>query len=609
MVDKNDEEIEEFIDGCSSKEFKDIESTKVIHSNLLVINEILEPLNEAEIFFENPTLKINKTVRNKLQIVIPQNKFINSEDLNIIKDIKYFQKTYEENADETNKTIEKVKNNFIELGKSVKSLIELIEKVKNEYFNTIKQMVTPIIDKIKNIEKFDTKRFDKETLKTFEKKKKELDNKIKSYDKNLANIIKELKEVFNRINKNIKSYLKLMNELDQPINTMIQEIEKIFNEFEDKSKLFVKILIESPEERPKAFELFEDIKKLNKLIIRKINEYETNLYVQEKELKNKKNECSNDFDNIKILNNESSKKLNNLIEDAKEVQKLVNELLEFCSLPQIKGEIKEYKGLQLDEIKKGVVEGTENIIEANKKLEVDITKLKKFVKEKEELINDLITLDLVFIMDITGSMRDHLNFAKEKIISIINLITSNSTMQVNLGFIGYRDDLDTKIYEYLIYPELTKEIEKVKVFISNAQVGGGGNCEDMAGGLNLALNYKWKGRSRFALLIADTPCHGIQYHEVPNFDSHPQGDPRYDVVEIIKNYARKNINLVCLNITQLTVKLYNNFVDYYQKGRKNNNTANIYVDILGSETQKLAEMIVNNAKKFYEKRHETEPIF
>ena len=111
------------------------------------------------------------------------------------------------------------------------------------------------------------------------------------------------------------------------------------------------------------------------------------------------------------------------------------------------------------------------------------------------------------------------------------------------------------------------------------------------------------------MLIADTPCHGIQYHEVPNFDSHPQGDPRYDVVEIIKNYARKNINLVCLNITQLTVKLYNNFVDYYQKGRKNNNTANIYVDILGSETQKLAEMIVNNAKKFYEKRHETEPIF
>ena len=135
-------------------------------------------------------MKINKTVRNKLQIVIPQNKFINSEDQNIIKDIKYFQKTYEENADETNSTIEKVKNNFIELGKSVKSLVELIEKVKNEYFDTIKQMVTPIIDKIKNIEKFDTKRFDKETLKTFEKKKKELDNKIKSYDKNLANIIK-----------------------------------------------------------------------------------------------------------------------------------------------------------------------------------------------------------------------------------------------------------------------------------------------------------------------------------------------------------------------------------------------------------------------------------
>ena len=46
----------------------------------------------------------------------------------------------------------------------------------------------------------------------------------------------------------------------------------------------------------------------------------------------------------------------------------------------------------------------------------------------------------------------------------------------------------------------------VKNFIKSAKVGGGGDCEDMAG-CNSALNYKWKNRSRFAMLIADRPCH------------------------------------------------------------------------------------------------------
>ena len=607
-MDDKDEEIEELIEICDTQMYKSIESAKEIHSNFEVINEILEPLNEANIFFSNPGLKINKTLRYKLQIIVPQNKIINSEEQNLIKDIQYFQKNYEESAIETNNTIDKVKKNFIELSESVKSLTEIIEKVKNEYFVTIKQMVDPIINKIKNIEGFDCKKFDSETLKAFETKKKELDKKSKLYDKNLANIGKDLKDIFKQISANIKKYLDLLNNLDGPINTMIEEIEKIFNDFEDKSKLFISTLIDNPNEKDKAFETFKEIKKLNELISRSITQYEIKLNSGEKELKAKQIECSNDFDKIISSNEESSTKLNNLQQEAKEVQTLLNELLEFCSLPQLKNEIKEYKGLQLEEIKKKVIESTDNIMEANKKLEVDASKLKKYVKEKEELINELITLDLVFIMDITGSMGIHLEFAKTKILSIINLITKNSTVEVKLGFVGYRDYLDSRD-EYLIYPELTNEVEKVKQFISSAQVGGGGDCEDMPGGLTSALNYKWKGRSRFALLIADVPCHGIQYHGVKGFDRFPQGDSKYNVIEIIKSFAKKNINLVCLNITENTIKLYNNFIDYYNQGKKANNTADIFVGYLGNDEEKLANLIANHAKKFYEKRHETEPDF
>ena len=603
-MDENDEKIEEFVNQCTTENLKDIESAKEICSNFEVINEILQSLNETEIFFENPGLKINKTIRNKLQIIIPLNKITNNEDLNILRDIQFFQKCYEESALEGNKTIENIKKCFIDLSQSVKSLIDLIEKVQKEYFKTIQQMVNPIIIKMKNIEKFDKKKFGKDSLKIFEQKEKSLNKKIKSYDKNLTTIIKDLKEVFKKIKANIKIYLELMNNLDQPINDMIEGIENTFNDFEYKSKLFFDILINKPEEKNKAFETFDEIKILNTVTLKIISDFQTHLYNNEKNLKTKKTECSNDFNEIIASNNESSKKLNNVLHEAREVQGELNELLEFCSLPKIKEQIKEYKGLQIEEIKEKVIEGTDNIIQANKKIEVDTTKLKKYIKEKEEVIYNLISLDLVFVMDITGSMEKYLNF-ENKILQIIQLITKNSTMQVNLGFVGYRDDLDNKV-DYLIYPELTNEIEKVKNFISLARVGGGGNCEDMGGGLNTALKYEWKGRSRFVLLIADVPCHGVQYHEVQNFDSFPQGDPRYNIIEIIKGYAEKNINLFCLNLTQLTVKLYNNFVDYYTQGKKSNNTADIYVGYLDNDTEKLANIIINNAKKFYEKRHETE---
>ena len=145
---------------------------------------------------------------------------------------------------------------------------------------------------------------------------------------------------------------------------------------------------------------------------------------------------------------------------------------------------------------------------------------------------------------------------------------------------------------------------KVKEFISSAKADGGKDCEDRGGGLQYALNYKWASNTRFAILIADAPCHGEQYHVVKKFDSQTKGD-KYKIVQLVKQFAEKNINLICLNITELTVKLYNNFVDYYQKGRKNDKSSSIYVGIFEENkgTDYLVDLIVKHAKEHYEKRH------
>ena len=177
----------------------------------------------------------------------------------------------------------------------------------------------------------------------------------------------------------------------------------------------------------------------------------------------------------------------------------------------------------------------DNQILADKK-KVDLKDIRliiqSFVKEKGEILNQFFSLDLVFIMDITGSMERFIDFTKEKIISIINNITEETTVQVRLGFIGYRDYLDDKDWEYYKYPELTNDAVAFKRAVESIKVGGGGDCEDMVGGLVNALEYDWNSNTKFALLIADTPCHGIQYHEVPDFDSHKEGDPKYKIDEV-----------------------------------------------------------------------------
>ena len=275
-----------------------------------------------------------------------------------------------------------------------------------------------------------------------------------------------------------------------------------------------------------------------------------------------------------------------------------------CSLKQIKSDIKEYNGLLIDKIKKGVIEGTDIIILTNKKLEVDITRLKKFVQEKEKEKNDAISLDLAFIMDATGSMGEYLEFAKKQIISVIDSITKDSSAMVKLGFVGYKDYLEGE-HKYIIFPKLTNKIEEVKNFIKSAKVEGGGDeCEDMVGGLNSALNYDWESSSRFAMLIADAPCHGVQYHGMPDLDSHPDGDPKYKIDEIVQKFAEKNINLLCLNLKPTTKQLYDNFKKYFEKGKKSTSNCDIIVEEFNKEPIKLANIIVSKAKIFYEKRHD-----
>ena len=211
-----DEEIEIFFGTLNKDDFKKLSSASVIVDNFESMNEIIEPLRDTENEFQNPSLKIAKMIRNKIQIIAPR-KELDKKNSNYIKDLLNFQKGYEKNAEETNKTIGQIKNNFIELSKSITSLKELIEEIRKKYFGQVQIMMAPFIKKNELLQNFDKSKLSGDKLKTYEEQNKKLDKRIDEYDKNLANIIKDLKKVFYRINLNIKGYVENLKKLDEPI--------------------------------------------------------------------------------------------------------------------------------------------------------------------------------------------------------------------------------------------------------------------------------------------------------------------------------------------------------------------------------------------------------
>lgn len=605
MDDEVDRLIDEFLGKMNLEEFQAIQSAKEIDSNFSVLNDALEPMNETQIIFENPELKINKKIRNKVLVVIPV-KANNPEDNNFLKDIKLYKEIYELDAKKTNELVESVKENFSNLSGSVKALINSVEKSKSEYFETIRLMMSPMTAQVEKLNKIDINKFNKEKKLNYEDKRKRLDDKIKEYDNSFSKIISEKKEIIENVNQNLLTYIDLMNKLDGPINQMIDEIENIFETFEEKSKNFINIIMtySNSEEKKTAMKIFNEIQDINTKIVSLINNYSAQLVQNKKDIEKKIQGCNNDLENIRQNNMASSENMTKLQEETKNIIKEINEILKFCwvkeKIPQI---TRDLKGFQLYDIKSKMQEGTKNVIKANEKLEVNLSELKAFVKEKEEILNQFFSLDLVFIMDITGSMEKFVDFTKEKINSIINKIKEETTVIVRLGFVGYRDYLDNKNMEYYKFPELSTDVEFFRTSLASVKVGGGGDCEDMVGGLVNALEYDWKSNTKFAFLIADAPCHGIQFHEVANFDTHDEGDSKYKIDDVVKQYATKNINLLCLNIDEKTRKLYENFIKYYNRGKKNNSLANIEIHDF-TETEKLASIIVTKSKEFYAKRYD-----
>ena len=116
------------------------------------------------------------------------------------------------------------------------------------------------------------------------------------------------------------------------------------------------------------------------------------------------------------------------------------------------------------------------------------------------------SLDLLFILDMTGSMSPYINYVKKYLLDIIDGIVKECPgININIGYIGYRD-----YYEDYIDIDFTQDTKLVKSIISNVYASGGGYHipEDVSLAFELALNKTWKNNAKLAVFIADAPEYG-----------------------------------------------------------------------------------------------------
>ena len=114
-------------------------------------------------------------------------------------------------------------------------------------------------------------------------------------------------------------------------------------------------------------------------------------------------------------------------------------------------------------------------------------------------------------------------------------------------------------------------------------IGGGDDAEDVAGGLNSGLNMNWRSNARYAILIADAPGHGKQYHTEEVQDDYESGDPNGLVLEeLMEKYVDNNINLCLTRIDEYTDIMFDRMIKAY-KARSEKSTEKPKIEVINYE--------------------------
>lgn len=159
----------------------------------------------------------------------------------------------------------------------------------------------------------------------------------------------------------------------------------------------------------------------------------------------------------------------------------------------------------------------------------------------------LWNLDVVFVVDATGSMRDDIKAVRDNLHYIVeSLKKRKEELSVRFGMVAYRDHPpEDKTYVTKSYP-LTDNLDAVYRFIDSLEIGGGGDPpEAVVDGLWAAYNFNWRPNAyKVIILIGDAPPHGYAKFSlpIPNVrDKWPNGCPAgLDIFQVVRTFRTRS---------------------------------------------------------------------
>jgi hypothetical protein len=163
----------------------------------------------------------------------------------------------------------------------------------------------------------------------------------------------------------------------------------------------------------------------------------------------------------------------------------------------------------------------------------------------QQLLED-IKVDVVFVIDTTGSMQPYIDMTREAVASMVKKIGGKLADKVRFGLIGYRDSLEVAPkLEYTaknFTPELVDGSALVTLLTGAkaAKVGSKDYQEEVFAGINETLTANWRDNSlKFVVLIGDASSH---------IKGHPQNTTSKGAEDLLRDLNSAQVHVVAMHL-------------------------------------------------------------
>ncbi len=175
-------------------------------------------------------------------------------------------------------------------------------------------------------------------------------------------------------------------------------------------------------------------------------------------------------------------------------------------------------------------------------------------------MQELSQLDLVFCVDLTGSMQTFLRAAQAQMVAILSSLAATNRADLRVGVCGYRDYSEYETTTQC-FP-LNSDLKTTQVVLEQLQAYSPADNEDAAeavfAGLIECLAMEWREHAyRIVVLVGDAPPHGCGASSQPYPDRWPDQDPTgYSLGQLCGKLESTRITLHTLTMSPSVIPVH-----------------------------------------------------